>query len=350
MSRPSILSAIALILACALPLAGGCDATSEQQSPWGSGTNTASSGSGASTSGTGTDTGIGGGLVGNPDGGMEGTGCEMVDFLFIVDNSVSMQDQQAALVASFPGFMQSIQTTLSASDYHIMVTDTDDWGRCTKSNCKSGDMSADSLCINAAKGYACKTEFDKCDKTIGAGVVHPAGKAASNELCNIEGGNRYIVDGQPDLADTFACMATVGLAGHPSERPMDSMVATMSAELNGAEGCNAGFLRDNAILVITFISDDPNVEDAGMPQDWYDAVVAAKGGNADAVVVLGLTPAFDGCGSKSKPNKGKHWSEFIAMWGDHGLEASVCNEDYTPFFDQAVAIIDEACDEFNPPT
>ncbi len=348
MSTPRILVVIVLITACALPVVG-CEAAVGEQPPWGSGSGgqTSSGNSGTSTA---TDTGIGGGLVGTQDGGTTMGGCEMVDFLFIVDNSVSMQDQQAALVASFPGFMESIQTTLSASDYHIMVTDTDDWTRCTAANCKSGDMSADSLCINAAKGYACKTKFDTCDNIIGAGVVHPAGKAASNALCSIEGGNRYIVDGQPDLSGTFACMATVGLAGHPSERPMDSMVATMSAELNGPDGCNTGFLRDDAILVITFISDDPNVEDAGTPQDWYDAVLAAKNGNQDAVVVLGLTPAFDGCGSNSKPNKGKHWSEFISMWGDHGLEASVCSDDYTPFFDQAVAIIDEACDEFTPPS
>ncbi len=131
---------------------------------------------------------------------------------------------------------------------------------------------------------------------------------------------------------------------------MDSLVAAMGTDLNGPGGCNEGFLRDDAILVVTFISDDPNYEDAGDAQSWYDAVVAAKGGNADAVVVLGLTPNFDGCQNGSGPPKGAHWSEFVALWGDKGLEASVCNLDYAPFFEQAVSIIDDTCDEFEPPS
>ncbi len=310
----------------------------------GGGTSSGSSGQ----AGSGND-GVGGDFLG--DGGATEDGCDKVDFLFIIDNSVSMQDQQAALIASFPGFISTIQSTLTAdSDYHIMVTDTDDWGRCTAANCQTGDMSADTLCVAPANGYACTTQFDSCDKQIGAGVVHPAGKGATNAPCTIYGGHRYMVEGEPDMTGTFACMALVGLAGHPAERPMDSLVATMSTALNAPAGCNSGFLREDAILVITFISDDPNYEDADGPEEWYDAVVAAKGGNPDAVVVLGLTPNFDGCSNASADPKGAHWSEFIAMWGDHGLEESVCNLDYTQFFADAVSIIDETCDEFVPPT
>jgi hypothetical protein len=282
-------------------------------------------------------------------GGAASSGCSKVDFLFIIDNSVSMQDQQTALIGSFPGFIQSIQNTLSAgSDYHIMVTDTDDATRCTPANCQSGAMSANTLC-DAPNGYACTTQFEACDNIIGAGVLHPAGDGATNAPCTVLGGNRYMVEGEPDLTASFSCVAQVGLAGHPAERPMDSLVGAMSPALNDAGGCNDGFLRDDAILVVTFISDDPNYEDADGPQEWYDAVVAAKGGKTDSVVVLGLTPAFDGCSSSSKPAKGQHWSDFIAMWGSHGLEASVCNLDYAPFFEQAVSVIDEVCDEFEAP-
>lgn len=311
---------------------------------------TAPSGVGQDGSGTSDDPGDMGLDDGSGDDTATEDGCTKVDFLFVIDNSVSMSDQQAALIASFPGFIDTIQTTVAAkSDYHVMVADTDDWGRCTASNCASGDMSADSLCVAADGGYACNTSFDTCDKTIGAGVVHPAGEGATNAPCTIYGGNRYMVEGEPNLADTFACVAQVGLAGHPSERPMDSMVAALSDDLDGAGGCNEGFLRDDAILVVTFISDDPHYVDAGTPQEWYDAVVAAKGGNPDAVVVLGLTPNFSGCQDGKPQPKGSHWSEFVSLWGDHGLEASVCNLDYAPFFAQAVAIIDDACDEFTPP-
>jgi hypothetical protein len=339
-----LLTSVSLIAACG----------SDRSGPFGEGAETATVAGvgGGATGGAGPSSGAGGEASGGGinftvgSGGGMATGCEKVDFLFVIDNSVSMADQQKALIGSFPSFMQTIQTTLNAtSDYHIMVVDTDAETRCTPGNCKSGALGANTLCDEKNK-YACTAQFEACDSTLGAGVIHPAGDGASNELCKLQGGNRYIVEGEPDLASAFGCVAKVGLAGHPSERPMDAMVAAMKSEIN-ASGCNKGFLRKDAILVITFISDDPNYEDQGMPQDWYDAVVAAKGGKADSVVVLGLTPDFDGCRVANKTS-GKHWSEFIALWKDRGLSASVCSSDYAPFFQQAVTIIDETCDEFIP--
>jgi hypothetical protein len=301
------------------PTAGGVGATSG--SPSGAGGSTA--------------TGFGQGSVSS--GGTR-EGCTKVDFLFVIDNSVSMNDEQDALVASFPGFMDTIQNTVAASsDYHVLVADTDAWGRCNTANGWMG-LSPDHATCN---DYIESTVFEECDRVRGAGVVHPAGEHASNMVCEVYGGARYIVQGDPNAAATFACMAKVGTAGHASERPMEAIVGAVSGELNAPGGCNEGFLRSDAILVITFISDDPAYEDTGTPQAWYDAVVAAKGGNADAVVVLGLTPYEGGAA-------GEHWHEFIALWGARGLEASVALVDYTPFFDQAVGLIEEACDDFVP--
>lgn len=299
------------------------------------------SGAGGAPSGTATGagettgTGFGQGS-GSTGGGQQG--CTKVDFLFVVDNSVSMNDEQDGLVASFPGFIDTIQNTIAASsDYHILVADTDAWGRCNTANPWSGETPAHATCND----YIESVVFDECDRVRGAGVVHPAGELASNMPCDVFGGGRYIVQGDPNADATFACMAKVGTAGNSSERPMEAIVGAVSAELNAAQGCNAGFLRSDAILVITFISDDPNYEDTGTPQDWYDAVVAAKGGNANAVVVLGLTPYEGGMA-------GQHWHDFIGLWGSKGLEASVGMADYTPFFADAVGLIDEACDELVP--
>ena len=320
----------------------GCGSSSGSDGDDGGGGSTTSSGSGS-------ESGAGGDLIStSASGGPTDSGCQKVDFLFIIDNSVSMEGEQSALIQSFPGFIDAIQTTLNAkSDYHVLVADTDDWGRCTESNCMTGDMDADELCVAAADGYACKTPRDACDETIGAGVVHPMGAGASNHVCPVETGRRYLLGTDAELSDTFACMAQVGLAGNPAERPMDSLVAAVSDDLNGAAACNAGFLRDDAILVVTFITDDPHYEDAGTPADWYQAVVAAKGDMADAVVVLGLTPNFPECDVGGM--HGEHWSEFIALWGAHGMEGPVCSDGYTDFFQDAVAIIDSACDEFEPP-
>ena len=286
--------------------------------------------------------------AGDSSTGAADDGCTKVDFLFVIDNSASMEDNPAALVKSFPGFIASIKATLAAgSDYHIMVADSDDDGRC-KQPCNKANANVIEFCAEA-KYEACDAQLSACDVTRGAGVVHPVGLFASNTVCPIDGGRRYMLPEQTDLEGTFACVATVGTAGNPSERPMNGMTEALSATLNGPGGCNDGFLRPDAILVITFISDDPNYEDEGMPLDWYNAVLAAKGGNKDAIVVAGLIPQPDmGCGGGNNI-MGAHWEEFIGMWGDHGLEGSVCDADYSPFFDKAVAVIDETCDNFMPP-
>jgi len=275
-------------------------------------------------------------------------GCQRVDFLFVIDNSASMEDQQAALVEAFPGFMGAIQATLTAeSDYHVLVTDTDAWGRCDTANPWNGSDPSSDLC----NGYVKQTVFDECDRTMGAGVLNPAGDFATNGACTFATNDRYMTAMEPDLAASFACAAQVGVAGHPSERPMDGMVAALAPEINDAGACNAGFLRDDALLVITFMSDDPHYEDAGTPDEWYQAVVDAKLGDPSAVVVLGLTPAWDGCQENNGDTKGSHWAEFVAKWGDHGLHGNICGTaaDYVAFFESAVGTIDAACDEYQPP-
>ncbi|MEM6990690.1 MAG: hypothetical protein AAF721_09340, partial [Myxococcota bacterium] len=52
--------------------------------------------------------------------------CQKIDFLFVVDNSASMFDEQQALLSSYPQFISTIQQTVNAQDYHVMVVDTDD--------------------------------------------------------------------------------------------------------------------------------------------------------------------------------------------------------------------------------
>ncbi len=280
------------------------------------------------------------GAAGDEGAAPPSSGCE-IDFLFVIDNSDSMADKQAQLVGAFPGFMNAIEANVDSDDYHVMVVDTDAWGKCNPGDC-SGDVCKDPV----AGKYICETNFEACDKTLGAGVLHPAGRFATNAPCSPAGGHRYIEAGEPDLVGTFTCMATVGTAGNGAERPMDALVAAVDPTINQAGGCNEGFLRDDAILVVMFISDDPWLEDHGEPQDWYDAVVAAKNGELEKIVVLGMTPAWPGCRDGKGPPKGEHWKSFVELWGDHGLHGNVCGtaEEYVDFFEAAIATIDATCD------
>ncbi|MBI5536834.1 MAG: hypothetical protein HY898_29200 [Deltaproteobacteria bacterium] len=354
-----ILQPSAALIVALLATAGiaSCSDSSSADPNWAStkgggagqgGTGAGGSGAGGTAANGGTGGGAGTILIdggGGAGDGAVGKGCEKIDFLFIVDNSESMQDNQAQLVAAFPGFISAIENTVNAgSNYHILVTDTDAWGRCNTANPWTGVDPTSSDC----NSYIKKTVFEECDRTLGAGVVHPAGEFASNAVCPYPAGRRYLQQGDANVSAAFACAAQVGIAGNPKERPMDAMLAALSAQINGPGGCNEAFLREDALLVITFISDDPNYEDSGTPQEWYDGVVQAKKGDPNAVVVVGFTPAFDGCQDGKGPPKGSHWAEFVAKFPSN-LHSSACGTDYASVFTQAVTVIDESCDKYVPP-
>ncbi|PCC73927.1 hypothetical protein SAMN02745121_06153 [Nannocystis exedens] len=269
-------------------------------------------------------------------------GCQKIDFLFVVDNSGSMSEEQEALAVSFDGFISSIQNTVMAEDYHIMVIDTDA-GNAFLQECVV-------LCtfFPECEGYPCNNlpQPEGCDATLGVGLT----KDPSDSECGVVGGNRYMIDGQPNLASTFECLAKVGTNGDGSERPMEAMVAAVGP-LNNAGACNDGFLRKDALLVVTFITDEEDDEESnGNPVGWNAALVAAKYGLEKNIVVLGLI------GDPDQPNPvctgqaeaSPRLREFAESF-TYGSWGSICSPDYAPFFDAAVSVIDTACQTFEPP-
>lgn len=281
----------------------------------------------------------------------DGNGCKKVDFLFIIDNSGSMLEEQDNLAASFPAFINSISSTLSdAQDYHIMVLDTDEW---VYAGCELLCLfpSLPGICV----GYQCGvTQPEQCEDVLGAGVTHPKGANASNVNCNFVSGKRFMTDAEPNLPGTFQCAARVGTdSTNDPERPMEAMVAAVSG-VGAAGTCNEGFLRDDAILVVTFITDeDDNAGDGstGTVDTWRQSLIAAKNGDEQAIVVLGLfgdddlpNPICNG-GAEVSPRL----RQFVDSWAGHGFFGSICAPDYDDFFQAAVDIIDTTCDEFEPP-
>ena len=147
----------------------------------------------------------------------EQEGCEKIDFLFVIDSSGSMADNQANLIASFPGLVAAMMDNVAADDWHVMVIDTDgQWGG---TDCANACMTLGECPDEGA--FPCDTPPPQlCDISLGAGQVAPMGEDASNEDCMLAGGARYIQAGEPDLLDAFSCVAKVGVDGSDAERPM----------------------------------------------------------------------------------------------------------------------------------
>lgn len=284
--------------------------------------------------------------------------CEKVDFLFAIDNSGSMGGRQIALANSFPGFIDAIGASVAAQDYQILVTDSDAVavmgslasgcgasGSCDDI-CATCDHAAGTVCVCTCDDPAveCVDASASCQNTHGAGQVLDQ----SGNDCGVVGDQRFITAGQPDLKETFQCLALVGDYGMALERPVTAAIKAITTETQDG-GCNAGFLRDDALLVVTLITDDPHgvvaasqYEDAGYLADaegWFDAFVDAKGGVADNVVMLGVLDP--GSGSPV-------FVDLVDRFGDRGLIGDITEDDYSGFFEQAVGLIDTACDEFEP--
>lgn len=302
---------------------------------------------------------VAGGSDGAGDGSLQG--CGKVDFLFIVDNSGSMADEQQNLIQSFPGFIQAIQGTINAQNYQILVTDSDTiggGGNCMKSH---RDPPCDAWCADClaegcsctCNGMPCQVPPSSCEGVLGAG--HRANGAGAD--CGVDGDDNYMGPSQADLAGTFACLADVGIGGSGDEKIVQSMLDAAGPTLGSAGNCNEGFIREDAILVVTFITDEDGGTTTGTPQDWKQSLVDIKNGDENAIVMLGVVGDTDLPGALCpEPTQGNpegaqgapDLREFAEAF-PFGQWVSVCEPDYSPFFAEAVGVIDIACDEFVPP-
>jgi hypothetical protein len=280
-------------------------------------------------------------------------GCKgKVDLLFLISSLHTMKTEQTQLVASFPGFVATIQEKLADFDMHIMVANP--IGKWAGWPCEEGCNDDPTNC--SEYGYQCNVYpklVTPCDYTLGAGLTFNAGGDAANRQCELFGGNRYIINGEPDLADALECIAKVGVSG--GIPPMgDALIAALAPEINAEGGCNAGFLRDDALLVIAFISDVEDIESMTWPYQQYQAVVDAKGGDPNAIVALGViaqplqegAPEIPGCTYDILGDQYK-MRQLLKKFPYH-VEGDTCAPSYAPFFDEAADLIGEVCGKFVP--
>ena len=262
-------------------------------------------------------------LGGIPDvPGQEEMGCLGIDFLFVIDNSGSMGAQQTQLLASFDGFIEGIENSLQDVDsFHVGVVTSDDY---------------------TYNEPGCTTLGDLVTYTQAHGQCTP-----------FEEGNRFLTE-QDDIQATFPCIGEVGTYGSGAEMPVSAAINAVSEEKAAPGACNEGFLRDDSILVLVIVTDDPPV--AGYPDDaepsldisgWAPAILAAKNDNPEALVVIGFIPWNDiSCVplSQESPNL----IDFVDAFGEQGVKASVCEPDYGPIFTETIDTIKTTCDNFNP--
>ena len=363
MHRPRTLYAQALGILAALPLAAGCSPGDDDDGMFGGGGAAETSagdttgqspdpepgdtdGSGSdgdtdsSTGSTGTDGGDGssGGetkfdLPPVPDAPPEpeATPCTKVDMLFVVDNSGSMAGEQENLVGSFPGFVDEILMTLgTVEDLHIGVVATE---------------------VHKQNPVQCQ----KLGALSTASQIH-------GDCAPFDSGYNWMDESQTNLEQKFTCVGELGTGGSGDEKPMDALQLALTPALNAPGACNDGFLRDDALLVVVYITDEEDDNQGGTqnsqgdPADWFEGVIKHKNHVETNVVTLGLVGhdepnECDGLGfisSDESAEPAPRLQEFAKMF-TYGFLGDVCADSYQPFFHEAISVIDSACTNFTPP-
>lgn len=284
------------------------------------------------------------------DGPLGDLQCERIDFVFVIDNSSSMADEQQHLVDAVPGFVEAMQTALpDVKSLRVGVVDTDAYPALGNPDALDG-------CPEGA-------ECDSCDYTLGALTTKPASAIDPAASCSFSTGEAYM-DGLSDgFGAEFECAAIVGTEGNPVEQQAAALVNAVSPELNAAGACNDSFVRDDALLVFLVISDEEDdVSDAPAPQGgsvgepsvWYEALVEAKDGKETNIVSLGLiggSPRFNDCSDLSQGLDGAEQTtrleQFVGGF-ENGFTGSVCSEGYDDFFAKALEEVSDGCRFFIP--
>jgi hypothetical protein len=157
-----------------------------------------------------------------------------LDVLLVVDSSGSMKAKQDELVAAAGDalFGQLTADLGRLPDLHVGVVTTD-LGAGDNNIQFCAPPGDDAILQPGAPGATCPVD--------GRFLVDVA-SADGTRLTNYTG----------TLADAFACVATVGTGGCGFEQPLEAM----RLALDGSRAQNDGFLRDYAMLLVLFVSDE----------------------------------------------------------------------------------------------
>lgn len=255
--------------------------------------------------------------------GSSGMGCKKVDVVISVDNSSSMAEEIAALQGpvfdSFPQTLLDVNDGLE--DFQLGLVDA-------------------------------------CPKPA---ALQDEGEAGS---CGYSTGANYMVSSSPMLAAEFSCATELpfmaGWSGgadtceddlDDDEQPALTAASVVSAPF--VDMANAGFLRDDAVLMIVAITDeDEALVDANDVTEIYDMLVAAKGGDVNAIAFLGVAGGSDCDGAYGSANDATAAQGLAQLFADQGrgMFWDLCQGQLEVGFETFIeGIVESACGDFVPP-
>jgi hypothetical protein len=308
---------------CSAVLAGGaaCGDDSEGEGPAENNYDNPTAGSGAGSGGGSGASGGGSGVSGasGASGGGSGSGgggnlvgdavCKHVDLVIAVDGSSSMLEELDAMRNQiFPAFADRLQTLgANLDDFRVATLD------------------------------ACPTPAN----------FHNRGASAE---CNFSSGQNWIESSSPAIDAEFACVGDIFLEDqecsgeNDDEQPATSVIAALQGG-----GPNAGFRRDDALLIVVAITDEDEqpTGEAEDPEDIYRGLVELAAGDPRRMVFLGIGGAEECEGEYGDAEEADALEELTGLFEAHdrGVFWDLCQGRLEDGLDEAFRVIEGACND-----
>jgi hypothetical protein len=266
------------------------------------------------------DVGGGATMGGGDEGGA--MGCTKVDVVIAVDNSSSMTEEIEALQGpvfdSFPQTLLDVNNGLD--DFQLGLIDA-----CPKPAALQ-DMGAAGACgYSTMRNYMSSTSPSLANEfQCATGLPFMAGWSGGDDTC------------EDSLDD--------------DEQPAYTAATVVSPPF--VDDANMGFLRDDAVLMVVAITDeDEALVDASDALAIYDKLVAAKGGNVDAIAYMGVAGGSD-CdgpyGSANDATISRAVAQLFETQG-RGMFWDLCQGELEVGFQTFIeTVVDSTCMTFEP--
>ena len=183
----------------------------------------------------------------------------------------------------------------------------------------------------------------------------------ASRACDFASGERWIeadyTRSAGDVIAEFECVGEIDRQNHDcsgendDERPAQTVITALNQPYIG--GPNAGFLRDDALLVVVAITDE---DEQPIPnqsaEELYEQLVDIKG--EDGMVFLGIAGGPGGCsesegayGGAEDAQKMQRLSQMFVE-RDRGVFFDLCDGNLGDGLAEAIAVIERACEDYDP--
>jgi len=191
------------------------------------------------------------------------------------------------------------------------------------------------------------TQYPNCSEFLTHGMNHVVNTSECQDIpdqsCGFASGEVWMEGPSDTLKTEFNCVGRL-----PCQEDISHEEETLQAGLEALEDpFNAGFIREDALLFLIFISDEDDASDMQYPQ-IRQGLLDLKDGDEDYVYVATMAGGLTlGCNSDffGEADATPNIIDFAELFGDHGRHFDMCNTSASSALAQMVTLLTQACQE-----